>query len=128
MEYFQNINKNNNSNEIMIEMIKKQLTCVRNDKKLQLGDIKRICKNIDGSIFGEKCNLWNGLNVKKKYTYINFYFKQKKTALHRLLYINYVENIKNNEYIRYTCENPGICCNINHLKKFKYKNKKKTKK
>jgi len=63
-------------------------------------------------------------------------------ALHRLLYINYVGELDDDEYIKYVCMNKGRCCNIHHIKKFKYdksvthkkaaekkdKNKKKNKK
>lgn len=110
-------------NNLMMELFKKQLP-TSEDKKLYLHDIKRICKNINNSIFGNECSLWNGyitnLNKFNKGTYINFYFKKKKVALHRLLYINYIGHLKDNEYIKFTCPNKGICCNINHLKKFKY--------
>ena len=118
----------NNSNQILIELIKKQRPNVDEDKKLFLQDFQRICKNIDKSIFGDKCCNWNGyitnLNVKNKGTYVNFYFKGKKVALHRILFINYVDNLNNNEYVKYSCKNKGICCNINHLKKFSYNKKK----
>jgi hypothetical protein len=50
-----------------------------------------------------------------KPSYINFYFRGKKIALHRLLYENYIGDINNNQYLKYTCCNKGICCNINHL-------------
>ena len=55
----------------------------------------------------------NFLNI-----YINFYFNKKKIALHRLLYINYVEDVSPNEYIKFLCDNKGKCCNINHMKKY----------
>ena len=51
---------------------------------------------------------------------LNFYFNKKKIALHRLLYINYIGEISNKEYIRFTCDNKGKCCNINHMKKYSY--------
>ena len=49
--------------------------------------------------------------------YINFYFKGKKCALHRLLYLNYVGKLENKEYLKYKCKNKGVCCNINHFNK-----------
>ena len=48
------------------------------------------------------------------------YFNKKKIALHRILYNNYVEEIHDNEYIKFICSNKGRCCNINHMKKFIY--------
>lgn len=59
-------------------------------------------------------------NNKKKGSYVNFYFNKKKVALHRLLYLNYVDELDSQEYLKFTCNNPGKCCNINHLSKFKY--------
>ena len=119
----------NQNNSLLIELINKQRKDVPTENKLYLPDIKRVCKNIDKDIFGDECCLWNGYitNVNKKYkgTYINFYFKHKKVALHRLLYINYIDDLGKDEYLKFTCPNKGSCCNVNHLKKFKYNRKKK---
>ena len=85
----------------------------------------------DVSIFDEeKCVLWAGyitnLKNKRKGTYINFYFKdKKKVALHRLLYANFKGEISNKEYIKYSCSNKGKCCNINHMVKFEYNSNEK---
>jgi hypothetical protein len=99
--------------------------------KLNIGDIKRICKYIDSSIFSpESCCLWKGYITnsanQNKGTYVNFYFRKKKEALHRLLYINFVGELNVTEYLKFTCDNKGKCCNVKHLTKFKY-NKKSTK-
>jgi hypothetical protein len=106
--------------EILHEMLQKQRKNVL--KKLSYNDITRIVKNINKSIFGTECCLWEGyitnINNNVKSQYINFYFKDKKIALHRLLYLNYIGDISNNEYIKFKCENKGVCCNINHLSKF----------
>jgi len=113
-----------NDNKLLKELIRKQLKNTQENKKLYLHDMQRICKNINTSIFGDECCIWNGyitnLNKSNKGTYINFYFRHKKVALHRLLYSNYVSDISVNEYLKYKCPNKGICCNINHLEKFKY--------
>ena len=37
-----------------------------------------------------------------------------------MLYINYVEDISENEYVKFSCKNKGKCCNINHMKKYSY--------
>jgi hypothetical protein len=121
-----NKNKNNiNNNQLLKELLQKQRKEIPDEKKLYLHDIKRVCKNIKTSIFDEsECCLWNGyitnLNKANKGTYINFYFRQKKVALHRLLYLNYVDDLSNDEYLKFSCDNKGVCCNIHHLKKFKY--------
>jgi len=109
------------------ELLKKQIIGISSDKKLNYNDIKRISKFIKSSIFDKKkCSIWNGYitneNNNSKGTYINFYFNKKKIALHRLLYINYIGILSDNEYLKYSCENKGKCCNINHMNKYTYNN------
>lgn len=113
------------NNELLRELLTKQIKSVPQDKKLQYTDLKRICKYIGGSIFDEnQCCLWNGyitnVNNTNKGTYINFYFRNKKVALHRLLYINFVGDLGDDEYLKFSCENKGRCCSIAHLRKFQY--------
>lgn len=116
------------NNDMFKELIQRQRKNIPNDKKLQLTDLKRICKYINSSIFNKKiCCIWDGYITNKnnttKGTYINFYFKKKKVALHRLLYSNFVDDLYVNEYLKFNCDNKGMCCNIHHLKKFKYQKK-----
>jgi hypothetical protein len=108
------------ANNNMTEMLRRQLHTVQSDKKLRADDIRRICEWISSSIFEKvRCSLWNGYITNDKHThkwrYVNFYFNCKKVPLHRLLYINFVENLEDTEYIRYDCPNKGVCCNINHM-------------
>lgn len=123
--------KKHKNNNMFKELIKKQRNNIPNDKKLQLNDLKRICKHINYSIFDKKiCSIWSGYitnhNNSTKGTYINFYYKKKKVALHRLLYYNFIDDINTDEYLKFSCNNKGTCCNIYHLKKFKYHKKKKS--
>lgn len=123
--------KHVNNNRLLQELLLKQLKTVRTDKKLQYSDIKRICKYINTSIFDENnCCLWNGYitntNNPNKGTYINLYFKKKKVALHRLLYENFIDELYSDEYLKFTCNNKGRCCNIHHLQKLKYRKKVET--
>jgi hypothetical protein len=111
------------------ELLKKQIVGIPSDKKLNYNDVKRISKYIKSSIFDKKiCSIWNGYITNEKNnlkgTYINFYFNKKKIALHRLLYINYIGVLTDDEYLKFTCENKGKCCNINHMKKHTYNNTK----
>lgn len=111
--------------DIFKELLSKQLKNIQPNKKLLFSDLKRICKYIDTSIFDEdNCCIWNGYitneNNASKGTYINFYFKKKKMALHRLLYINFIETLTDSSYLKFNCDNKGNCCNIYHLKKFNY--------
>ena len=117
---------NNKKNDLLKELIKNQRKNIKVENKLLLSDLKRISNNLDSNIFSnDECCIWNGYitnnNNENRSKYINFYFNHKKTALHRLLYINYVDNLEKKEYIKYTCKNKGICCNINHIKKTKKK-------
>ena len=32
-------------------------------------------------------------------------------------------NLSKDEYVKFTCENKGKCCNIHHLKKYRYHKK-----
>jgi len=108
------------------ELKNKQIPNVPQSKKLRPNDIHRIVRHTDTSIFDEeKCCLWTGyitnLKNKRKGTYINFYFRdKKKVALHRLLYSNFKGEISDKDYIKYSCPNKGKCCNINHMVKFAY--------
>jgi len=109
-----------NNELIFHELIKKQRKTCKEIKKLTLHDIKRISKNIKTSIFDSSgCCLWDGYITNKnkttKSSYINFYFRHRKVALHRLLYENYVSDLQENQYIKYNCDCKGICCNLNHM-------------
>lgn len=108
------------NNSLFQELITKQRQNCSINKKLSLSDIQRVSKNLNTSIFDcSCCSLWKGYVTNKskesKTSYINFYFRHRKVALHRLLYENYISSIPDNQYIKYTCENKGICCNINHM-------------
>src|SRR5579872_633144 len=138
---YQNINLINNDEDVDIQNIRiskkkqmererelkaKQLQNISPSRKLRPNDIHRIVQHTDNSIFDEeKCCLWTGyitnLKNKRKCTYINFYFKdKKKVALHRLLFANFKGDISNKDYIKYSCSNKGKCCNVNHMVKFEY--------
>lgn len=109
------------------ELILNQLKSIRLSRRLLYKDLQRITKYINSSIFNEKkCCLWEGYitNSKKlnKGTYTNFFFRNKKVALHRLLYENFVDELGDEYYIKFSCddENKGKCCNIHHMIKYKY--------
>ena len=88
--------------------------------------MKRIIKYTGISIFNKnQCVPWSGFVTTNKGKYINFYFNGKKTALHRLLYTNYIGSIYDNQYLNFTCELNGECCNINHMKIKKSNNNEK---
>jgi len=110
--------------KILKELISRQLLDVPQDKRLQYRDLCRITKYLSSSIFGNECCIWKGYitNIKnaRKGTYINFFFRNKKVAIHRLFYANFVGELSDDEYIKFNCDRKGKCCNINHLIKYKY--------
>lgn len=119
--------------EILTELAKNQRKNIPASKRLQYTDLKRISKNLSSSIFEkDACCIWNGyitnINNVSKGVYINFYFRGKKYALHRLLFINYIDDLRDDEYIKFSCHNKGKCCNIYHLVKYKYVDKENIKK
>jgi hypothetical protein len=124
--------KSIDKNDLLKELLNKQLKNINIEFRLKYSDLKRICKYIKNSIFDQNnCCIWEGYitNYKNTYkgTYVNFYYRKKKVALHRLLYNNFVSVIGPNEYIKFSCENKGRCCNINHFNKFEYNRTKNTK-
>jgi hypothetical protein len=88
---------------------------------LEMSDLKRFLKHVNTSIFNtDECILWQGSMTKSnknKSHYVNFYLRKRKLALHRILYINFVGDLDRNSYLKYSCENHGRCCNINHIHK-----------
>lgn len=115
------VHKNNND-VVLIELIKNQIKNIPVEKKLSYTDLKRISKYLSSSIFSDdKCSLWNGyitvIKNDEKNSYINFYYSGKKYALHRLLYLNFIGELDDSEYIKFKCGNKGKCCNINHFYK-----------
>jgi hypothetical protein len=112
--------------KLLTELITNQLPDVPLDKKLSYKDLLRITKYINTSLCTDKnCCIWNGYvtnsnNGTGKGLYINFFFRNKKVALHRLLYENFIGILDENEYIKFSCENKGKCCNIKHFIKHKY--------
>lgn len=106
------------NNLLLQELLNKQINMTSVINKLGYSDMRRICKNLKKSIFTDECSLWSGYitNNKNGKQYINFYFKKKKVALHRLLYMNYIGKVEKNEYLKQTCKNLGKCCSVFHLR------------
>ena len=112
------------NNIYLIELIKNQINISEN--KLFIKEMQRIVNNIDNSIFDKNnCCLWKGPKILKpnnKGYYVNFYINGKKLSLQRILYSNYIGELNKNQYICFTCNSDGLCCNINHIKKKNNKN------
>lgn len=109
---------NDDKKHLMTELCVKQRK--HNNKKylLKNKDLQRFINNINDSIFNNdnKCVIWNGKTIKnKKVEYVNFYLNKKKFALHRILYINFIDDINDNQYIKFNCNNSGKCCNLKHM-------------
>jgi hypothetical protein len=116
----------NNKNFYYQELISKQRKNLASDKKLTLLDLKRISSYLNASIFTCNCSLWSGYvtQFKNNCPYVNFFYNGKKQALHRLLYYNFIDDVGDNEYLKFNCENKGKCCCINHIIKVRSNNTK----
>ena len=118
-----------NKDIILTKLIKNQRN-IELSNKLTFQDLKRVSSNLTTDIFGDECSIWNGyvtnLNHDKKNNYISFFYKNKKIALHRLLFLNYVDNLDNSEYLKFTCENKGRCCTLKHISKVSHKSTEKS--
>lgn len=118
------------SNVIFTELIHKQLRDVEESRRMTQSDLQRVAKHVEVGLFQKSgCCMWKGyvtnVNKRNKGTYINFYFRQKKVPLHRLLYQNFVGPLDFDDYIRFRCSNKGFCCNTLCLERRKYKNRDK---
>ena len=74
-------------NKILVELINNQISDIDNKKKLDVKSLQRLSRNIDGSIFGDKCVIWQGYITYIESTnvhYINFFLMVKN-----MLYIDY---------------------------------------
>jgi hypothetical protein len=108
-----------NQTIIFQELIKNQKKTSDSSKRFSLSDIKRVSTYLNKSIFTEECSLWTGYvtEFKNNSHYINFYFNGKKQVLHRLLYYNFIGEITDDEYLKYSCPNKGNCCTLSHIHK-----------
>lgn len=105
--------------KMLAELCVKQRKHDNGKYQLEINDLTRFLKHIETSIFNtEECVLWSGSLTKcnnGKSHYVNYYLNKRKLALHRILYINFVGDLDHNQYLKYTCDNPGICCNVKHF-------------
>ena len=100
-----------------------------NKFKLTNEQILKISNNLTSDIFNSnECVIWEKYKKKESKTkYLNIKINNKKMALHRVIFINYIDDLKKNEYVKYTCCNKGICFNLKHLKKKNQKDHSKSK-
>lgn len=94
------------------QMINQQRKNIPEEYKLYYKDMKRIIKKIDSSIFNENCTIWKGYITFNKNYYVTFYLHNKKTSLHRILYINFIGDLFDNTYLTFKCKNKG-CISLN---------------
>jgi len=106
-------------NKIYENLIKNQLSNVDIKYRLNLSDLRRIADNLLDDIFSNECSIWAGpvITNSNNKSYISFFYNTKKISIHRILYKNYINNLSDNEYLKYTCKNQEICCCINHFYK-----------
>ena len=105
--------------KLLAELCVKQRKHDNEKYQLEINDLTRFLKHVNTSIFNtNECVLWSGSLTKcnnGKSHYVNYYLNKRKLALHRILYINFVGDLDNKQYLKYTCSNPGKCCNIKHF-------------
>lgn len=105
--------------KLLAELCVKQRKHDNEKYQLEINDLTRFLKHVETSIFNtNECVLWSGSLTKcnnGKSHYVNYYLNKRKLALHRILYINFVGDLDNKQYLKYTCDNPGRCCNIKHF-------------
>jgi hypothetical protein len=99
-----------NKEELFHQMVKNQRDDIPEKYKLYYKDIKRVLKYINISIFENKCTEWSGYITNNKTNYVNFYLHDRKIALHRILYINFIDNLYDSEYLKIKCKNNGCNC------------------
>ena len=97
--------ENDQSFLLLGELLYKQLNDIQSNK-LQFSDIEEICKYITTSIFDED-NCCNGSITNG--THINFFFNGENVDLRRLLYNNFVEELRDDENLKLSCENKEKC-------------------
>lgn len=118
------INCINKKNTILENLIKNQKEIVEFKFKLLLSDLKRITSNLSEDIFGDECSIWQGPILKtNNKEYISFFINGKKITLNRILYKNFIDNLNENEYLKYSCSNKGKCCTLKHFYKVNKINK-----
>jgi len=116
------INSVNYKNNILENLIKNQSEYVELKSKLLLSDLKRLTNNLSKDIFCDECSLWKGpILVANNKEYISFFINGKKVSLNRILYKNYIGDLNDKEYLKYSCSNKGRCCSLKHLYKINKK-------
>ena len=111
-----------NKNSILENLIKNQKEHVELKSKLLLSDLNRLTNNLSKDIFCDECSLWNGsIITTNNKEYMNFFINGKKISLNRILYKNYIGELYDNEYLKYSCNNKGRCCTLKHLYKINKK-------
>jgi hypothetical protein len=112
--------------DILSQLLEYQRKDLRANFRLDYGDLKRLSRYIDTNFFTDQCCYWKGFKTSKNESnYITFYYKKKKVSLYRILYYNFVDELEKSEYIRCSCPNKGLCCNVQHLTKKTVKSSKK---
>jgi hypothetical protein len=123
------INSINNKNSILENLIKKQKEHVELKSKLLLSDLNRVTNNLSKDIFSDECSLWDGpILIANNKEYISFFINGKKVSLNRILYKNYVGELYDKDYLKYSCINKGRCCSLQHIYKINKKVKEEKKK
>ena len=77
--------------------------------RMNFSEIQRLQRYFDGDIF-QFCDCC--LLKKKSNT---FAYSGKKVSIHKLLFHNYIDSLKNKKHIVFFCDNRSRCVNTNHF-------------
>jgi hypothetical protein len=106
--------------EVISKMVQSQINVRDKSKMLTEPDFKRINQILSGSIFSPTncCVSKKMFNVpEQKRSYILFLLNGKKHPLQRLLYQNFIGDLKPYDCVKYKCKRTFVCYNIHHLEK-----------
>ena len=112
--------------DIINQILTKQRETCNENKKLTYKDMSKIMSRVNNEDFlnSESCILWNKKSntIKTENEITN-----KRNIIQRLLYENFMGDLKRTQFIKFRCRNISKCCNIKHFYKCERSDKNKDK-
>ena len=92
---------------------RKDCVSTKNYAKLNFQELMRIHLFMHSpNIFGNECTIYTHEKLKKSYVAVSY--NGRKVSLLRLLYLNFVDDIKDNDVLKCSCEHQGVCMTMAH--------------